>query len=358
MARSCDHRPLMKPIVHVPILLLGLAACGARTSMETCAEGSEECFCYANRTCEPGLVCAGEVCMRPATPTASGGAPGNGGAVVPVAGSAGRAAGGTMAGGTMAGGMMAGGMMAGGTMAGGMMAGGMMAGGMMGGMRAGGGVVGSGGGGSGGAAGGGGATAASGGTQGSGGTMTAVTLVAGRADGAMTGWGWVAFGEQDTVTSPTCGGRPIVAPGGCDTGYDWSPVGGLCVSGTVPVVTNGDYASNWGILFAANCREPAGGSLGDSYQSVSLNLTGVMMNGLRVVVHRRGDPDAVNYCASMTPGKAVQLTSLNTACWDNTGTPLMQSDVPNLDWVGVQVPSSPSSAYKLSGLCLNAIIFQ
>lgn len=79
--------------------------------------------------------------------------------------------------------------------------------------------------------------------------------------------------------------------------------------------------------------------------------------GLRLVVHRRGDSTSTGYCALITSGTFVSFSSLNTACWDDSGTRLMASDVSKVDRIGIQVPSGPSRI-TLNKLCLTSITFK
>jgi len=192
----------------------------------------------------------------------------------------------------------------------------------------------------------------------SGTTGNTVTFLDDRAEGAMTGYGWVALGQLDTFSSPTCmGGAHITPNTPCDI-YDWSSGTALCMSGTIPAVTNGDYTTNWGVLLAAEVTDPEGGGLGQSFQAMTINLTGTPRTGIRAVVHRIGDAGDVNYCATIDAGSSVLLTSFNTHCWDGSGLALAQSDVPDLDWVGIQVPSAAFSAITVTNLCLTGIVFK
>jgi hypothetical protein len=176
----------------------------------------------------------------------------------------------------------------------------------------------------------------------------------------MNGYGWVAMGSADTVKSPSCAGRPITPTEPCVTGPDW-PRSGLCVDGYIPALpsaaTASDYNTNWGILFAAETSEPSGGGLGVAYRTATFNLSGSPSNGLRAVVHRKGDPEGTNYCTIITSGVPALFTSFNTACWDGTGVFLTAFDVPALDWVGVQVSSMTFSPVPVSNLCLTSIFF-
>jgi len=204
-----------------------------------------------------------------------------------------------------------------------------------------------------------------GGVTGAGGTTTppnagtVVTVANGQAQGAMTGYGWVALGPLDTVTDPTCSSPlgPITGATTCDLTL-WSTPSAYCVSGYLPAVLNtADYANNWGIQLGINSTPATGGVLGQPFATISVSMTGAPQTGLRFVAHRRGDVAAATYCAAMT-GLPVAFTSFNTACWDaaGSGTQMTAADVPNLDLVGVMVPSAPT-AVTLSNLCLVGITF-
>ena len=300
----------MKRLVLLSSILVAVAGCGARTSLDTCALGSEECACLAG-ACNPGLVCVADVCVSPRSlPAGSGGAVGTGGYV----GTGGHVGSGGYVG-----------------------SGGRV--GM-------GGVIGTGGV----------SWMSSGGRTGAGGSTAIVTFMNGQATGLMDGWGWASLGAKDSLYSPTCAGQPITATTACTTMTTWSSNNGLCITGTIPALPPGatasDYNDNWGIMGAAECQDPPA-PLGGSFRSINIQLDGSPTSGLRAVVHRWGDPEAANYCTAMTSNASIAFTAFNTACWNGSGTPLTLGDVPNLDWIGVQVPSG-SSAVKVN-LCLDAI---
>jgi len=203
--------------------------------------------------------------------------------------------------------------------------------------------------------------AGKGGTSGSGGTMGAVTFNHGQAvGGSMSGYGWVSLGAKDSLSSPACGGTPITSTTPCASTIDW-PFAGLCVTGFIPPLPRtplqADYDANWGILFSANASVQTGATLGKSYQTVTFNLTGSPLSGLRAVVHRKWDQDTFNYCASMMSGSRISLSAFNSSCWDGTGMQLASTDVTDIDWVGVEIPSTPT-AITVSNLCLMSIIFE
>jgi hypothetical protein len=185
----------------------------------------------------------------------------------------------------------------------------------------------------------------------------AVTFKNGRAMGPVSGWGWVAFAAQGTVTDPTCGTEKLVAGGTCNRTV-WSTTDSLCISGSIPALDpiTPDYDNNWGINLGVGTSELSDGTLGQSFSSISFSLTGSPLTGLRTSVHRKGDPMTVNYCANLIPGKALLLTSFSTACYDtlNPGTALTAADVPNLENITIQVPSG-SADITVSNLCLTGM---
>jgi len=358
-------------------LLVTAVACGARTSMDSCALGGEECGCLAG-WCNPGLVCVDEMCVRPgATGDGVGGALGTGGAMATggEVGGGGRVGSGGYvgSGGRLgSGGYVGGGYVGGGGQGG---SGGCTASGSwavggdlivacppIGGYIAAGGMLGSAGfAGSGGRIGTGGVSGMTGGGRsGFGGSPAGstafVTFMNGQATGLMDGWGWASPGAQDSLYSPTCAGQPITATTPCTTMTTWSSNNELCITGTIPALpatpTASGYSDNWGIMVAAQCQDPPG-PLGGSFRTINIQLSGSPTIGLRAVVHRWGDAETANYCASVTSNTPIAFTAFNTACLDGSGTSLTLGDVPNLDWIGIQIPSGPS-AIKVN-LCWGAI---
>lgn len=207
----------------------------------------------------------------------------------------------------------------------------------------------------------GGSSGGAGGLGAVGGNPNLVTFQDGRAQGLMYGYGWVASGALDIVRSPTCAGEPLSAAVPCDVGLVWSSSNALCVTGTVPalppVPSAADYAANWGILVSAEATDPGGGSWGYAFQQVTFNVSGLPSSSLRAVVHRKGDDEGANYCATLSPGTAIAFTAFNSACWDGSGLNLQAADVPNIDWMGVQVFSG-FSAVSVRNLCLTSIQFK
>jgi hypothetical protein len=320
-------------------VVLGLVGCGGRSPMQGCPPGEEGCRCRPNESCDLGLVCQADIC---AEVSGSGGqiVLGHGGNLG-LGGQAGYGGSVGVGGQTVVGGSVA---VGGQTVVGGVQG--------PGGRTRTGGIIGSAGG------------VGSGGIPGSGavgGNPNLVTFTRGLAQGALSGYAWVAQGSLDTLSSPTCGGQPIVGDIPCDTGLYWDTSNSLCITGSMPafpaVPTSDDYARNWGVLIGVDAAIGQDGTLGRSYVGITFTLTGVSSNyPLRAVVHRRGDPDSTNYCATLVSGRALSLFSFNTACWDSSGLTLGAADVPNLDWVGIQVVST-SHTVQFRDLCLSSIAF-
>ncbi|MGO9289587.1 MAG: hypothetical protein ACLQIJ_12655 [Polyangia bacterium] len=189
---------------------------------------------------------------------------------------------------------------------------------------------------------------------------TTVTFASGKAAGAMTGYGWVALGTADTISSPTCGTATITNAAPCLTSTTWNSTTALCITGSVPALgTPPDYTGNWGVSVGVNSTDstPSGG-LGQSFSSVTITVSGSPGSGLRALVHRKGDPAATSYCATLTSGTAMPLISFSTTCYTpaSPGTAITTTDVPNIDQISVQV-SSGTAAITVSNLCITGITF-
>jgi len=186
----------------------------------------------------------------------------------------------------------------------------------------------------------------------------AVTFAGGKAEGAMTGYAWVALGSADTISDPTCGGTSITNAAPCATLPTWSSSTALCISGSIPALapTNPDYAGNPGISVGVNA-DAMGGTLGQSFSSMTIALTGSPGSGLRAMLHKKGDSEATFYCLAVTSGP-MTFTSFNTKCFDTPpdGVALTAADVPNIDKISVQVAST-SSPITVSNLCITGITF-
>lgn len=180
----------------------------------------------------------------------------------------------------------------------------------------------------------------------------------------MTGYGFVALGALDFVTSPTCGTAltPITKATPCAADPNWSSTTALCVTGSIPALPTvpvaSDYTNNWGLSVGLNATDPAGTGLGQAFTTVAITTTGTPATGLRAVVHRKGDAVDVGYCAMMTSGTAIAFTSFNTECYNTpvSGTALTAADVANIDQISVQV-SSGAAAITVTNLCITGITF-
>ena len=314
------------------------------------AAGAEKGQCYGNQTCNSGLSCDSNICVR-STSSSTGGSSGSGGegASGGQSGSNDTSANSGL-GGTPSSGGAAG---SGGDTASG---GNQGSGGSMdtGGAQASGGSLPAGG-----ASGSGGTTTTSTNTCGASTSTTVVTICNGLAVGAMTGYGWVALGSADTLTDPTCdvAKAAITAATPCKANTNWGKPDALCMSGSVPALPGdagaADYSSNWGVQIGVNAKDPNAG-MGTSWKTITFTMSGSPSTGLRAVIHKNGDPDSTGYCVSMTPGTALKITDFNSACWDSSGTSLTEADAASIDKVSVQVTST-ASAITVDHLCLTKV---
>jgi len=224
-----------------------------------------------------------------------------------------------------------------------------------------------------------------------------VTFKDGKAQGPLNGYAYIALGPQNSETSPLCeddpndpndvaNPRPITAPdpNTCDkvgatcptTGRTvWNSTSALCITGTIPIVQNGDYTSDWGLQIAMNSSNPPadssgnGHTLGTTYSTIAYDITPAAVTptntAIRAVIHLVSqqcyeDP----YCATIpASGAVLTLTDFNTECWTSTVCAsttckqLTAADVPNIDKVGVQISSDQLNAYTVNNFCLNSITF-
>jgi hypothetical protein len=216
--------------------------------------------------------------------------------------------------------------------------------------------------------GGGGGGGGDGGSSGSSGNTPSgdvITFASGQATGLFTGYGWVALGEKDSLSSPECDtGKPITKAEACTTSTVWSKTDALCMSGTIPALPSSpkqeDYDANWGVQIGVNAAEPPdqAGDVMKDYKTMTVTLSGEPKSGLRAMVHRKGDPDGTTYCLdSIKSGSALTLTKFNTKCWGDASTVLLSADdLPKIDKVGVQV-SSGSAEIAVNDLCLEKVEF-
>lgn len=226
-----------------------------------------------------------------------------------------------------------------------------------------------------------------GGNSGTGGsTSTApggdsVSFKDGKAAGAMTGYGWVALGALDKISSPKCApdstdttttraiSAPGTDPGPCPaTGTTvWGSADALCLTGSIPALPDpavqSDYDNNWGVQVGVNASETEGAEIGTAFSTVALTFAGKPTTGLRASVHLKGDQPGTTYCYNgVTSGKALKLTDFITTCWDgasctSAGCKALTADMAkNIDKVGLQV-SSTTAAITVDNLCLSGIQF-
>jgi hypothetical protein len=183
-----------------------------------------------------------------------------------------------------------------------------------------------------------------------------------QAQGAMTGFGWIALGQQDLVSDPTCNSPvgPITSGTTCDY-TAWSSPTAYCMTGSLPALplnaSQTESKMNWGIQIGINAAPAAGGILSQSFSGLTILVTGTPQTGLRAVVHRTGDAEDQTYCAPLSPGIPILFSSFKSQCWGGTSTVyLSAADVPRIDQIGVQVVSDtvPVSA---KNLCVTGITF-
>jgi hypothetical protein len=189
-------------------------------------------------------------------------------------------------------------------------------------------------------------------------TGKTVTFKAGKAEGAMSGYGYVALGSDDEVTSPDCDGTPITSSAPCESGTKWEADTSLCITGSIPALpakpVDADYASNWGVSIGINATNPDSGTLNQAHTSIAFTITGKPTTGLRAQV----SIGSIDYCYDkVASGTAIPFTSFNTACWDNSGTSLTAANVAKIEKVALQVSSS-STAITVTSLCITGITFK
>jgi len=172
---------------------------------------------------------------------------------------------------------------------------------------------------------------------------------------------------QDMLTDPTCDTdkHVIDSAHACTTTTNWSTSDSLCMSGKIPALPatplQSDYDNNWGIQIGVNTSEPPGLTLGKSYASIAITISGKPTTGLRAELHVKGEPAGQTYCADMTSGEAIQLSKFNQECWNGdaaaSSKALSSDNIANIDKVGIQV-SSGSAEIPVEKLCLQSIEFK
>jgi hypothetical protein len=189
-----------------------------------------------------------------------------------------------------------------------------------------------------------------------------VTFLNGKAVGAMTGYGWVDLGSADSVSDPTCGPNKAAMTKAAPCAVaNWSSTTALCISGSIPALpatpTQTDYNNNLGVVVGANATDPAGAGLGQAFASITITTTGSPSSGVRAQIHRLGDPEAMSYCAALTPGTAIPLTKFASDCYNTNPTGVFAAaDIPKIDKVSVEVFSA-STAITVTNLCITGITF-
>ncbi len=223
----------------------------------------------------------------------------------------------------------------------------------------------------------------------------AVNFCNGKAQGVMKGYAYIALGSADTASDPVCAPdssdttttQNITKDNPCPTTGTtvWNTSDALCISGTIPIVTGGDYTSNWGLQIGVNTIDPpatsaGSGTLGHSYATIAATTTGSVTpnnTAIRLVIHLVGTPDTDNpYCATMSSsGKAITLTDFNTQCWNGSScgavpacapgaadqttccNQLKDTDIPNIDKIGIQISSDAKQPYVVDNYCLTGYQF-
>jgi hypothetical protein len=206
-----------------------------------------------------------------------------------------------------------------------------------------------------------------------------VNFCLGKAQGKMTGFAYIALGAADTATDPVCAPdsadttvtREITKDAPCPTSGTtvWKSADSLCISGTIPVVTGGDYTGNWGLQIGVNTVDPpatsaGNGTLGSTYSTIAVTTTGTVTpknNAIRVVIHTVDMAAEANpYCATMaSSGDKITLTAFNTECWGPTSAALtLTADkIPDIDKIGVQISSDVTNEYTVQDFCVTGITF-
>ncbi len=203
-------------------------------------------------------------------------------------------------------------------------------------------------------------SSAAAGSSGSGLTGTTVTFSSGKAVGAMSGYGWIAYGTAtESITEPTCGTEKFTSATKSCAATTWGTKDSLCMTATIPALDKDkpDYTANWGVMLGVDSTD-AKGSLGQSFSSVTIAVTGSPSSGLRAKVHLKGDAEGTDYCQAYASG-ALSFTSFTKTCYDTAspGTAITAADVAKIDQIGIQVPSG-SSAIDVKSLCITGITFK
>jgi hypothetical protein len=196
----------------------------------------------------------------------------------------------------------------------------------------------------------------------------------------MSGFGWVALGVDDSLTSPVCDSTGATPPG---TATDpitnakpcpevggkavWNSDTALCISGSAPEVqtpagaTAPDYTSYWGLQIGVNSTDPAGDVIATTYSTITFNFDGLPTPAgcvIRAEIHKKGDDPGTTYCATATSGTPIPLSTFSKTCWDGlAGSFITDGGPANIDKVGLQVSGDISNTYTVTDLCLHSIAF-
>jgi hypothetical protein len=176
----------------------------------------------------------------------------------------------------------------------------------------------------------------------------------------MTGYGWIAYGTATTaITEPTCGTEKFTSTTKSCAATTWATKDSLCISASIPALDKDkpDYTGNWGVMVGLDATD-AKGSLGQSFASVAIAVTGSPTSGLRAKVHLKGDAEGTDYCQAYASG-ALAFTSFTKTCYDTAapGTAITAADVTKIDQIGVQVTSG-STAIDVKSLCITGLTFK
>lgn len=382
-----------------PFLLLLLSslatvpACGSANG-DACKTGFESCVCYGNATCQSGLTCASNRCVKlGGTGGAQGGVGGGGGAIAGTGGTVGGIGGSTDGTGGTLGGV---GGMVGGT-------GGAVVGGTGGTLSGTGGtiVVGGTGGSAGGPGGmGGGIRGTGGGASGGAGGFLLLPSVTGNVNNSGAGivGNWYSFADAYRTTTalgkcvtdgaPACSMFNASSPAQADAfGPSDMPitVGKMCASGTVAQVVADtasagalDYGGIWGayIALSFNGVGAADGSATPSpYNAPAHGITGIAFD-IDNVPPANGAPSLrVELTTSVIPGTtdkqpaywngAIQNNSpvspgTNSFYWANVSRPMSEANYPAFDPTKIlaiqfHVIANPSSPINFN-FCISNLI--
>jgi hypothetical protein len=187
-------------------------------------------------------------------------------------------------------------------------------------------------------------------------TGTTVAFAAGKAQGAMVGYGFVASGSSDPITDPTCGATkaPISTATPCAADPNWSATDKLCISGSIPALgTPPDYTANYGIVVGVNAGDPSG-TLGQAFTTMTMTATGLPTGTVRAQVHVKGD--STSYCMTYS-ASAMTLAKFATDCYNTTPLLLIPAaSMANIDKISLEAVSG-TAAVTVTSMCITGITF-